>query len=207
MRFTADAIVIGAGVIGSSIALELTRAGRDVVVVDKAGGIGHGSTSASSAIIRFNYSTWSGVALAWESLHCWTSWAEHLGYDDPAGLARFERTGMLVLNGGPDPSARSTALFDRAGIPWEAWDAGEIARRLPHLDPGSYGPPKPVDSPAFFDDATGTVTGLFTPDAGFVNDPQLAAHNLGTAAQALGARFLLHRLVTAISSGAGPLWT
>ncbi|MCW2844739.1 MAG: dependent oxidoreductase, partial [Nocardioides sp.] len=31
MRFTADVVVIGAGVIGSSIALELTRAGRDVV--------------------------------------------------------------------------------------------------------------------------------------------------------------------------------
>jgi sarcosine oxidase subunit beta len=205
MRFTADVVVIGAGVIGSSIALELTRAGRDVVVVDKAGGIGHGSTSASSAIIRFNYSTWSGVALAWESLHCWTSWAEHLGYDDPDGLARFERTGMLLLNGGD--SCGTTALFDRAGIPWESWDAAEIGRRLPHLDPGAYGPPKPVDSDAFYDDANGTVSGLFTPDAGFVNDPQLAAHNLGTAAQALGARFLLHRLVRAISAGTDHRWT
>ncbi len=207
MEYTADVVVIGAGVIGSSIALELTRAGRDVVVVDKAGGIGHGSTSASSAIVRFNYSTWSGVALAWESLHCWTSWAEHLGYDDPAGHARFERTGMLVLTGRDAASARTTALFDRAGIPWETWDADEIARRLPHLDRGAYGPPKPVDSQAFFDDATGTVSGLFTPDAGFVNDPQLAAHNLGAAAQALGARFLLHRLVTGIRSGRDEVWT
>lgn len=198
MSTTADVVVIGAGVIGSSIALELSRAGRDVVVVDKAGGIGHGSTSASSAIVRFNYSTWSGVAAAWESLHCWQDWRGHLGHDDPAGLARFERTGMLVISGGDWFPSHTTALFDRAGIPWERWDDAEIAKRLPYLDPGSYGPPKPVDSEAFFEDATGTITGLFTPDAGFVTDPQLAAHNLGTAAQALGARYLLHRLVTGI---------
>jgi glycine/D-amino acid oxidase-like deaminating enzyme len=46
--------VIGAGVVGSSIALELARGGRQVVVVDKSGGAGHGSTSASSGIVRFH---------------------------------------------------------------------------------------------------------------------------------------------------------
>jgi len=198
MRTTADVVVIGAGVIGSSIALELTRAGRDVVVVDKAGGIGHGSTSASSAIIRFNYSTWAGVAAAWESWHCWTHWREHLGHEDPTGLARFQRTGILALTSADEQSTGTTAHFDRAGIAWELWDDAEIARRLPHLDAGSFGPPKPVDAEAFFDDAAGSVSGLFTPDAGFVSDPQLAAHNLGAAAQAQGARYLLHRLVTGI---------
>ena len=49
------AIVIGAGVIGSSIALELIRNGFEVEVVDKASGAGQGSTSASSAVVRFNY--------------------------------------------------------------------------------------------------------------------------------------------------------
>ena len=48
------AVVIGAGVIGSSVALELARGGYDVVVVDKGPGAGTGSTSASSAIIRFS---------------------------------------------------------------------------------------------------------------------------------------------------------
>jgi glycine/D-amino acid oxidase-like deaminating enzyme len=205
MSATADVVVIGAGVIGSSIALELARAGRRVVVVDKAGGIGHGSTSASSAIVRFNYSTWSGVALAWESLHCWRSWAEHLGHDDPAGLARFEQTGMVVLGAGDASYDATTALFDRAGVPWERWDGSDLARHLPHLDPGSYGPPKPVDSEEFFADAVGQVSGLFTPDAGYVTDPQLAAQNLGTAAQAHGAGYLLHRLVSAITR-AGDDW-
>ena len=71
---TTDALVIGAGVMGCAIAFELARAGRSVVVVDKAGGAGFGSTSASSAIIRFTYSTFDGVALAWESYHRWLDW-------------------------------------------------------------------------------------------------------------------------------------
>jgi len=62
MVTTADAVIIGAGIVGSSTALELSRRGVDVLVVDKAGGAGMRSTSASSAIIRFNHSTWEGVA-------------------------------------------------------------------------------------------------------------------------------------------------
>src|SRR5215218_1582994 len=101
MSQEADAVVVGAGVIGAAIALELARAGRRVVVLDKTGGVGDGSTSASSAIIRFHYSTYTGVAAAWEAHHLWVDWQDHLGFEDPAGLASFVRTGMLVLD--PDP--------------------------------------------------------------------------------------------------------
>ena len=54
---------------GCSIALELARRGHRPVVLDKGPGAGAGSTSASSAIIRFNYSTPDAVKLAWESAH------------------------------------------------------------------------------------------------------------------------------------------
>ena len=84
----ADAVVIGAGVVGSSIALELARSGCQVVVVDKSGGAGHGSTSASSGIVRFHYSTYAGVALSWESLHGWRDWAGLLGKIPVAVVAR-----------------------------------------------------------------------------------------------------------------------
>src|SRR5579859_3444863 len=114
MSSSADVIVVGAGVIGSAASLELAKLGLRVVVVDKAGGPGHGSTSASSAIIRFNYSTWDGVATAWESKHCWQRWAGHLGFGDEAGLAAFHRTGMVMLDVPVAPRGRVTALFDRA---------------------------------------------------------------------------------------------
>ena len=103
MSVTADVVVVGAGVVGTSIALELSRSGRSVVVVDKAGGPGQGSTSASSAVVRFNYSTWDGVALSWESKHCWEQWSDHLGGVDEAGMAAFHRieeiTGVELRDG------------------------------------------------------------------------------------------------------------
>ena len=201
-----DAVVIGAGVIGSSIALELARSGRRVVVLDKAGGAGHGSTSASSGIVRFHYSTYAGVAIAWESLHGWRDWAGHLGHVDPAGTAGFRRTGMLVLDRVPGASSRITALLDEVGVPWESWDAAEIAARVPALDPGAYGPPAPVDSEAFFADAHGSLTGSFTPDAGYVPDPTLATHNLAEAAVHHGATLLLHREVRSVAEGGSRRW-
>ena len=67
----ADAVVIGAGVIGSAVGLELARGGRSVVCVDKGPAPGAGSTSASSSIIRFNYSTLDAVLTAWEAAPSW----------------------------------------------------------------------------------------------------------------------------------------
>lgn len=203
---SADAVVIGAGVIGSSIALELSRDGHQVVVIDKAGGIGHGSTSASSALIRFNYSTWSGVATAWESLQCWQDWAAHLDAPHDAQLARFHRTGMLIINGGQFGAQPTTPMFDQAAIPWEHWDADDISQHLPHLDTGAFWPPKPVDSEAFFDEPNGRIQGIFLPDAGHVDDPQLAAQNLADAAGRHGARYLLNRQVVAITQDADGNW-
>jgi glycine/D-amino acid oxidase-like deaminating enzyme len=195
---TADAVVVGAGVIGCSVAYELARNGLDVLVVDKAGGPGQGSTSASSAIIRFNYSTWDTVATSWESKHCWEKWSDHLGGDDPAGMAAFRRTGMVFLDVDIAPKQRWFGLFDRAGIPYENWDSDELERRLPHLDTGRYWPPKRIDDAAFWDGASAQLGGLWTPDAGFVDDPSLAAVNLANAAGRRGARFVFARQVVEV---------
>ncbi|MFI9364498.1 NAD(P)/FAD-dependent oxidoreductase [Kitasatospora sp. NPDC053057] len=197
-----DAVVVGAGVIGSAVALELARTGRQVVVVDKAGAPGHGSTGASSAIVRFNYSTFDGVATAWESRHLWTDWPEHLRLAGRGPLASFQRTGAVLLDSPVAAPSEVTALFDRAGVPYERWDAAALRRHLPGIDPGRYWPPKPVDDDAFFADPTGELGALFTPDAGFVDDPQLAAQNLADAAGELGARFLFHRAVAAVDRSA-----
>lgn len=182
MARTADVVVVGAGVIGSSIALELAKSGRRVLVLDKAGGAGHGSTSASSAIIRFTYSTLDAVALAWESKFCWESWAEHLGFRDPVGLAAFRRTGMIHLDVPVMPRERTLRLLAAASVPYEEFDADELVRRFPQLDNGRHWPNKPVTDDAFWAASTTTLGGFYTPDAGFVDDPSLAAQNLATAA-------------------------
>ena len=134
---TADAVVVGSGVIGSAVALELARGGRSVLVLDKAGGPGHGSTSASSAVIRFMYSTFEGVATAWESKFCWEAWSDHLGLPgfaplaDPPALSRFHRTGMLHLDVPAVPREHSIDLLRAAGVPFEELGADELARALP----------------------------------------------------------------------------
>lgn len=164
-----------------------------------------GSTSASSAIVRFNYSTFAGVAISWESKFRWEAWEEHLGYRDPDGMARFHRCSKILLDVPIVSRRKMTALFDRAGIPYEEWDAETLAARVRGIDTGSFYPPKRVDSDEFFADPQGSLGAVFTPDGGFVDDPRLAAANLAGAAMHRGARFSYRRLVTAISR-AGDVW-
>ena len=87
MSDSTDVIVIGAGVIGSSVAFELARSGRSVTVVDKGPAPGAGSTSSSASIIRFSYSTLDAVLTAWEAAAMWRDWSGHLGSVDPDGDA------------------------------------------------------------------------------------------------------------------------
>lgn len=198
MNRTADAIIVGAGVVGASTALELTRAGYSVIVVDKAGGPGFGSTSASSAVVRFNYSTWDGMAAAWESKFRWEAWADHLGFAGATGLASFKRCGLAFLDVEIMPRDRMAKMFVEAGIPFEEWGPAELAQAFPNVDAGRYFPPKPVTSDEFFDDPAGVLGAIYTPDAGYVDDPQLAAANLAAAAAHTGATFRYRKTVTAV---------
>jgi sarcosine oxidase subunit beta len=198
-----DAVVIGAGVIGSAVALELARGGRSVVCVDKGPAAGAGSTSASSSIIRFSYSTRDAVLTAWESAAIWRDWSGHLGVDDPDGMARFIRTGYLGFRSPGYDSAAVLAMWDELGIPYEILDAAELRRRWPGLDVGSYHPPKRVDDPAFGDDATTELSAFYEDVSGFVDDPMLAAHNLAHAARHHGATFRFRERVVGIERDGG----
>ena len=198
-----DAVVVGAGVIGAAVALELARGGRSVGLVDRSGAVGSGSTSASSAIVRFHYSTRDGVAAAWESACRWLDWEAYLGVRDPAGMASFVRTGALVLDSPGLPTAQTLALFDDLGVPYERFDADQLADRFPALDTGAYGPPVPVTDERFFDAAHGRLTGYLTPDAGYIDDPALAAHNLAHAAVSHGAVLRLRSEVVGVTRDGG----
>jgi sarcosine oxidase subunit beta len=196
-RLSADVVVIGAGVIGSSIALELARAGRRVVVVDRAAGAGQGSTSASSAIVRFNFSTIAGVATAWEAHFGWLDWAGHLG-QDVGDLAVFRKSGLVMLDVEAAPRTSWLPLFDEIGVPYEEWDSATLAERVPGIDTGRYWPPKRLDDEEFWEDARHSLGGVYTPDAGYVSDPSLAAMNLAAAASAGGAELRFRSTVTAV---------
>jgi len=194
---TADAVVIGTGIIGAAIAYELALAGLRVMSVDQLGDVGSGSTSASSSIVRFHYSTFEGVAASWEANFGWETWRDYLGAPADQVLARLVRVGCLILDGTTNRE-RVLSLFDQIGIPYQCWDAATIRQEVPGLDPGRYGPPKPVTDDAFWADPDGELGAYFTPDGGFMDDPQLAARNLMAAAMRRGAEIMLHEEVAAI---------
>jgi glycine/D-amino acid oxidase-like deaminating enzyme len=201
-RLSADVVVIGAGVIGSSIALELARAGHRVTVLDRAPGAGQGSTSASSAIVRFNFSTTAGVATAWEAQFGWLDWAGHLGHD-VGDLAVFRKSGLVMLDVEAAPRTSWLPLFDEIGVPYEEWDSATLAERVPGINTGRYWPPKRLGDEEFWKDAHHSLGGVYTPDAGYVSDPSLAAVNLAAAASACGAQFRFRSTVTAVEQAGG----
>ncbi|HUF86269.1 MAG TPA: FAD-dependent oxidoreductase [Thermohalobaculum sp.] len=200
MTKTADAIVIGAGVIGAATAFELAKRGWRVLGVDRQRRPGHGSTAASCAIVRMHYSTLDGTALAWEGYHYWRDWANYLELPAGAGLARFRETGCLVMcteaNGG---LIRHMEISRELGCPYQEWDAAAIRERLPIYDLRRYGPARRPDDPGFGEPTGGEIEGaVLWPNAGYVTDPALAAQNLVEAAQAKGARLRLGATVTEI---------
>jgi len=98
MRRTADVVVVGAGIIGSSIAYQLARHGAgQVIALDKGAGPSEGSTGASSSIVRCRYTYPEVVRLAYHGQESYGNWSEFTGLDDPrSGL---QRVGVLWMMG------------------------------------------------------------------------------------------------------------
>lgn len=204
---SADAVVIGAGIIGTAIAFELSKAGRRTICVDRAPKAGYGSTSSSCAIIRVHYSTLEGTAFAFDAYHDWEDWSGYLGAGALSALdeARFHQTGCLVMK--TQGNGYLTKILDNArtlSIPYEEWDEDKITRRLPGYDLRCYAPAKRMDDPDFGEPGSGRIGGgVFFPTAGYISDPQLASQNIQAAAQAVGCRFLFNRSVREIPSAGG----
>jgi sarcosine oxidase subunit beta len=203
MNQSCDAVVIGAGVIGSSVAYELARKGLSVIVIDKAAAPGLGSTSSSSAVIRFNYSSYDAVALAWEAFQCWKNWRTHLNALDDEVLAEVRNIGVLMMKVPVVSIPRTQELFTAVGIAHEVVGAQRMQDIVPGIDTGSYWPPKQIQEDAFWDEATDSIEAMYTPEGGYINDPLLATVNLANAAMRLGVEFKFKKQVTEILKSDG----
>ena len=197
-----DVVIIGAGVIGASIALGLSRKGYKTLNVDTLPSAGYGSTSNSSAIIRPFYSTIEGCTLAHEARSRWLHWPDFLAAPDERGYASYIDCGMLMLMTELDeqrfqPSFRA---MTNAGVDFEFLSLLEVKQRFPVFNLASFCPPKLPDDVDFGKTNKDPLSGgCFIPEAGFVNDPQLATHNLQIAAEALGAEFRFNTRVVNIN--------
>lgn len=199
MAKTYDAVIIGAGIFGCGIAYELSRRGLSTCNVDMNAAPGYGSTSSSGAILRFNYSTTQGIQLAWEGNRYWENFEEYLETSDERGFARKITTGHVFLRTDEPLHRLYVERLSEVGVPFEEWGPEEMATNLPFVTLDSFGEPCTLEDERFWVDPNGTIPGaLYMPDAGYVSDPQLAAHNLHTAALAKGAEFKFNSTVTEI---------
>lgn len=192
----ADVIVVGAGVIGASIALALARGGHDVLVVDRSSAPGTGSTAASAAILRVHAGDAQSSGMAEDALAVWHDWAGFLGASDQEQLARFRHCGTLILDPGDESLARVEDAMREAAVAYERWSLDDTQARFPYLDLHKFGPPRPIDDESFWDDPVDVLAGaVYTDQSGYISDPSLAAVNMMDAAVRAGART---RMATAV---------
>src|SRR5262249_29840197 len=81
VRTTADAVIIGAGIMGCAVAYALAERGLTNVVVLEKDPIGRGATSDAAGGIRQQFSTETNVRLATYSVRVWESFHERFGQD------------------------------------------------------------------------------------------------------------------------------
>src|SRR6185369_10713203 len=95
---TPDIFILGAGIIGCSLARELARTEARVVVLDR-GVAGGGSSSAAAGLISPHYDRAPAgpyVDLCRQSAALYPSWIEELRTDGAAEVG-FRRTGLLTV--------------------------------------------------------------------------------------------------------------
>ena len=90
---TAEAVIVGGGIVGSSIAWHLTEAGcRNVLVLERESQQGKGSTGKSMGGVRAQFSTEVNIRMSLYSIPFYAAFDERLG--NPAG---YRPQGYLFL--------------------------------------------------------------------------------------------------------------
>jgi len=197
-----DAIIVGAGVIGCPIAYELAKMGYKTLNVDKLSDAGMGSTAASCAIVRAHYSTEDGVAFAYEGFKYWLDWENYLGnVKDEKGLAKFMKTGSILIKSQGHDWRKVKKHYDAVGVKYEEWSIEKVKEMVPVYDLHENWPVRRPEDPEFFNEPAKLLEGaLFCPEGGYVNDPELSAHNIMRATEAKGGEFIFNAEVVEIRS-------
>jgi len=201
----ADAVIIGAGVIGAAIAFELGKRGFRTVTVERLPASGYGPTSNSCAIVRAHYSSLEAVAMAYEGFSYWNGWENYLRVADENGTANYVQCGTLLLKTpGIGHHEKVLPHYRALGVEFEEWDVDRLRAEMPILSCDSFSPPRRPEEAEFWQPSEAELPGaVFTPGSGYVSDPQLATHNLQRAAEAVGASFKFREEVVAIHRSHG----
>jgi sarcosine oxidase, subunit beta len=170
-----EVIVVGAGVVGCSLAFHLARANARVIVFDK-GGICAGMSARSGALIRIHYTFAPEVALAWKSLGYFSNWREIVGGD-----CGFVQTGFALVVG-QDNAARirhNVAMMKSLGVEVELCNGAELRKIDPSVN------------------ISDIALAAYEPYSGYA-DPEATTRSLAAAAEEHGAGFVLNSPISEI---------
>jgi sarcosine oxidase subunit beta len=177
----AEVVVVGGGVMGTSVAFHLAEAGVDVLLCER-GELGAGSTSKGAGGVRAMFSDELNVRIGLRSLEAWARFAER-----PGAEVDLERVGYLFLLS----SERQVRDFER-----------QVALQ------NALGAPSRIVSPAEAAELSplagfeGVVAGAFCPLGGHAT-PEAAVQGYAAGARRAGGRVETHREVTAIEVDEG----
>ena len=185
MQNKADAVVVGGGIIGVSVAYYLARAkaGR-VLLLEKQPILGTEATSKAAGGIRAQFSTRVNIEMSMLSEKIFANFKEETGHE-----ALFDQVGyMFVLHDQGDVEAfeRSLVLQKSLGLIVVKLSPDEIADRAPHVD------------------LTDVQCATFCPDDG-LGDPHEFLTGYEKAARKLGAELLMDTDVIDIEATSGKI--
>ena len=176
---TADVVIIGGGIVGSSIAWHLTSGGcRNVLVIERESSQGKGSTGKSMGGVRAQFSTPVNIQMSLYSIPFYARFDETVGY--PAG---YRPQGYLFLATKDSHLAYLRANFDKQkalGL--------DAVRMLPAAEISGMYPQLRTDD---------ILGGSFCPTDGFV-DPYSVMNGFMANAVDKGATIWKKTEVTAI---------
>src|SRR5262245_18066347 len=178
---TADAVIIGGGVTGCSLAHALTGMGASRVLVLERRFIGAGGTGRSVGIIRQLYPTRETTEMVLRSLRVFERFSEAVGGD-----SGFVRSGVLIgVSAAMRPSLEKTLALQRdAGVEAEILEPSSLSKLEPTIDPS----------------ALGAV--LYEPGSGY-GDPSAVTAGYADAARRQGVAIEQGQEVAAIHSSRG----
>lgn len=165
----AQVVIVGGGVMGTSIAFHLAEAGvRDVVLLER-GDLGSGSTCKAAGGVRAQFSDAVNIRLGARSLEAFARFAERPGQE-----IDLHRVGYLFLLSRPEDVAafeQSVALQNELGVPSRMISVGEAGRLSPLIG------------------TAGLLAAAYSPDDGHCT-PEAVVLGYATGARRHGARLV-----------------
>lgn len=178
----ADVIVIGAGSVGTPLAMYLSEAGVRTLVIDAGASAGQGNNKCAIGGIRATHGDPAKVALCLDSLAVFRTWQEEHG--EPIGWHQGGYSFVAYTRGIADSLQGMIPSQRQAGLDIDWHDAGFIRELIPGISPG------------------GLLGGTFSPGDGSAS-PMKSCYAFHDRAARLGARFLFRESVTGIENRAG----